>query len=284
MWQSSTHRRSHVMTLHLYRFVGITLLVGVLSVALPAYAQTHKHSIEHGQSTHEHSGTCTGFVVLPNGYAVLSGMEPSPMPGMPHDMQHGATPQAKVMTHEMGSQMAPTHQQTMHESHGHTGEMSQPAGAQQYLMGYHHGQDITPQEGMLCVPIGRIDATTWASVSHDPSLYVRVESLRGALTHNSRANEAFALTVMRRGAGTSDKPPTVRLLARMPQHDRQLPGGHGLANDPDVQGLEAQPDEQGRYRVPTVDFSMAGDWLVEVQVQQGGKMSRAYFAVDVGEE
>jgi hypothetical protein len=50
-----------------------------------------------------------------------------------------------------------------------------------------------------------------------------------------------------------------------------------------VQGLAAQPDQEGRYRVQTVDFSMAGAWLVEVQVQQGGKTYRAYFAVDVGE-
>jgi hypothetical protein len=227
---------------------------------------------------------CRGFVVLPNGYAVLSGMKPPPMAGMQHDVQHGATPQAKTMMHAMGSQMAPTHEQMRHESHSHAGERSQPSGAQQHLMGYHHGQDITPQEGMLCAPIGRQDDTRWAAVSHDPSLSVMAESLKGPLTHNSRANEAFALSVRRRGAGTSDKPPTVRLLARMPHHDRQLPGGHGLANDPDAHGLEAQLDEQGRYRVPTVDFSMAGAWLVEVQVQQGGNTSRAYFAVDVGEE
>jgi hypothetical protein len=63
-----------------------------------------------------------------------------------------------------------------------------------------------------------------------------------------------------------------------------MPGGHGLANDPDAQGLEAQPDKEGRHRVPTVDFSMAGAWLVEVQVQQSGNVYQAYFAVDVGEE
>jgi hypothetical protein len=229
---------------------------------------------------------CRGLVVLPNGYAVLSGMSVTHEHAMGH-AQHGTTHPDKAMMHAMGNQMAPSHEQMMHESHGHAGEMgkmSKPSGAQQHLMGYHHGQDITPQEGMLCVPIGRQDDTRWAAVSHDPSLSVMAESLKGPLTHNSRANEAFALSVRRRGAGTSDKPPTVRLLARMPHHDRQLPGGHGLANDPDAHGLEAQLDEQGRYRVPTVDFSMAGAWLVEVQVQQGGNTSRAYFAVDVGEE
>jgi hypothetical protein len=100
----------------------------------------------------------------------------------------------------------------------------------------------------------------------------------------SRANEALMLTVRRTDAGALETQPQVRLLARMPHHDRRMPGGHGLANDPDAQGLEAQLDNEGRYRVPTVDFSMAGAWLVEVQVQQSGNVYQAYFAVDVGEE
>lgn len=228
------------------------------------------------------ASVCQGFVVLSNGYAVLSGLRPSPMAGMQHDMQHATTHQAKA--HKTGSQMAHAHQQMTHESHGHAGEMNKPSGAQQHLMGYQHGQDVTLQEGMLCVPVGHQDATTWTTVSRDPALSVRAESLKGALTHNSRANEAFALTIMQRGAGGSDELSTVRVRVRMPHHDRRMPGGHGLANDPDVQGLVAERDEEGRYRVPTVDFSMAGVWLVEVQVQQGGNTRRAYFAVDVGEE
>ena len=68
----------------------------------------------------------------------------------------------------------------------------------------------------------------------------------------------------------------------MPHHDRTVKGGHGPANDPDVEGLEAQPGPAGRYTVPTVDFSMPGSWLFEVEIGQGGKVSRAYFASKVG--
>jgi hypothetical protein len=70
----------------------------------------------------------------------------------------------------------------------------------------------------------------------------------------------------------------------MPYHDHRMPGGHGTANDPDVQGFVAQRHEQGRYLVPTVDFSMPGPWLFEIQLQDGTTTSWAYFAVDVGEQ
>jgi hypothetical protein len=76
----------------------------------------------------------------------------------------------------------------------------------------------------------------------------------------------------------------VHLLARMPHHDQRMPGGHGPANDPDVQGIVAQPAGQGRYTIPTVDLTMAGPWLFEVHVQRGAETYKAYFAADVGEE
>jgi hypothetical protein len=63
-----------------------------------------------------------------------------------------------------------------------------------------------------------------------------------------------------------------------------MPCGHGPANDPDVTGIEAALDAQGRYTVPTVDFSMAGPWLFEVRIQQDGQTHNAYFAGKVGEE
>jgi hypothetical protein len=72
----------------------------------------------------------------------------------------------------------------------------------------------------------------------------------------------------------------VRLLVRMPHHDRQTPGGHGPANDPDVQGLVAQELGQGRYRVSTVDFTMPGPWLFECRWAS----HKAYFTASVGEE
>ena len=76
----------------------------------------------------------------------------------------------------------------------------------------------------------------------------------------------------------------VLLLARMPHHDRRMPGGHGLANDPDVEGLAATPKGNGDYAMPTVDFSMGGAWFFEVHLKKGGKMYKAYFATEIGEE
>jgi len=106
-------------------------------------------------------------------------------------------------------------------------------------------------------------------VSQDDALSVAVESLRGALAHNSRANEGFGITVVEPG-GTRLENANLQLFVRMPQHDRRMPGGHGPANDPDVKGLVAMPEGRGRYRVNTVDFSMPGPWLLEVVVTNGG--------------
>jgi hypothetical protein len=152
--------------------------------------------------THHHAGGgCSGFVVLPNGYAVLSHMATTHTQAKSHT-HPGATPDTTPMPHKMGSQTVPKDKQMMHKDHAHAGEMSKPSAAQQHLMGYQHGQMITLQKGMLCVPFGSKDETTWTAVSHTASLYVRAESLRGPLAHNSRANESFALTVIQRDADT----------------------------------------------------------------------------------
>ena len=76
----------------------------------------------------------------------------------------------------------------------------------------------------------------------------------------------------------------VRLVTRLPHHDRRMPGGHGPANDPDVQGLAASPQGNGEYTVPMIDFTMGGLWLFEIYVQHTGTMHRAYFATKIGEE
>jgi hypothetical protein len=70
----------------------------------------------------------------------------------------------------------------------------------------------------------------------------------------------------------------------MPHHDRGMPGGHGPANDPDAQGLVAQPVGQGRYTVQPVDLAMSGPWLFEIHVHEGAETRKAYFAASVGEE
>jgi hypothetical protein len=36
--------------------------------------------------------------------------------------------------------------------------------------------------------------------------------------------------------------------------------------------------------IPTVDFTMGGPWLFEVQVQAGSETHKAYFAASIGEE
>jgi hypothetical protein len=159
---------------------------------------------------------------------------------------------------------------------GHT------SGGRQHLLGYRHGQEIVPQTDMLCIPLGSPSTVTWTAVGHDPALAVRAESRKGALSHSHHAHAAFTLTVQRDGAPVDAA--QVRLLARMPSHDQRMPGGHGPANDPDVQGIVAQPVSQGHYTISMVDFTMGGPWLFEIQVQAESETRKAYFAATVGGE
>jgi hypothetical protein len=136
---------------------------------------------------------------------------------------------------------------------------------------------------MVCVAIGAQAAVAWAAVSADPALVVRVASLSGALTSRSQTNAALAVTLSR-GRGRPIVQAQVRLRVRMPHHDHHLPGGHGPANAPEVHGLVTHPDGPGRYIVPHIDFTMAGLWLVEIQVDEDTRRSTAYFGAAVGEE
>ena len=113
------------------------------------------------------------------------------------------------------------------------------------------------------------------------ALTVILESPKGTLLHGHRTNAAFTLTI-RQGDGPI-KHARALLLARMPQYDQHLPGGHGPANDPEVQGLVARPVGPGRYIIPTVAFTMAGPWLLEIHVQQGAETYKTYAAAYVGE-
>ena len=234
-----------------YLLVG---LLGCMAVALTG----HLHPGEAQEGQHQAKAVCRGFVVLPNGFAVLSGLHAHPAPG------------------NAGTQHKEAHAGATMADKGHT------ASAPPHLMGYTHGQEIVPQADMLCVSIGSPSAVTWTAVSRMPTLTVIAESLKGALTHGSRAHAAFTLTV--RQDGVPSDTAHVRLLAHMPSHDRRMPGGHGPANDPDVQGIVAQSGGQGRYTMPTVDFTMGGPWLFEVQVQEGSETHKAYFAASIGEE
>jgi hypothetical protein len=76
----------------------------------------------------------------------------------------------------------------------------------------------------------------------------------------------------------------VRVLSRLPHHDRRMSGGHGPANAPDVQGIVAQPVRQGCYPIPAIDFTMGGPWLFEVRIQQDSETHKVYLAAYIGEE
>lgn len=183
-------------------------------------------------------GPCQGFVVLPNGYAVLSGPD---------------TP------------LAPSQ------------------GGKHHLLGYRHGQAVTPRPGMLCVPLRDSNTTAWAAIGREAGWRVTVNSLSGPLTADADQRAALEITVLdsRQGAAVDDA--TVRLLARMPQHDQHTPGGHGLVNDPYLRGLVATPMGRGRYTIAGLAFGMPGPWLVAIQVQEGRQTQQVYFAPVVGE-
>jgi hypothetical protein len=134
----------------------------------------------------------------------------------------------------------------------------------------------------LCVPVEDRAATQWTAVSSVRSLYVNAKSLRGTLAHNSRANEGFEFTISEGSKPIGDA--EVRVVARMPHHDKNLAGGHGPANDPDARGMTTKIGGKGRYILNNVDFNMGGPWLFEVQVKRGDITSKAYFAVNVGQE
>jgi hypothetical protein len=237
------------------------------------------HSAAHAAKGQADS-VCPGFVVLRNGYAVW--IEESDAVPASQGHEHGGQQMHKMENkgHEHGGQQ-------MHKmgskGHEHGDDKGQVVANHKHLMGYQHGQAIVAGKDGLCVPNSSSDDTAWMGVSQDDALSVAVESLRGVLAHNSRANEGFGITVVEPG-GTRLENANLQLFVRMPQHDQRMPGGHGPANDPDVKGLAAMPEGRGRYRINTVDFSMPGPWLLEVVVTNGGDTFKAYFAPEVGEE
>jgi hypothetical protein len=241
-----------------YRF----FLVGVLALAvvvLPGHHSREAHGNGKTDRVHRQAEeVCLGFIVLPNGFAVLSGLPVSPAPSSAGGW-YGA---ARAAATRAGK--------------------GQTSGAPQHLLGYSHGQEIVPPAGMLCVSIRDAGTLRWIAVGDKAAPSITVESLQGAPTHGNRASAAFALTMRQDGAFVDTA--QVRLLARMPHHDRHMPGGHGPANDPNVQGIVAQPVGQGRYTIAAVDFTMGGPWLCEIHVQQGAEAYKAYFAAYVGEE
>ena len=214
---------------------------------------------------------CKGFVVLSNGMAVMSGLDVKAEMAQsgPHGQMEPGVKMAKKTDHGEGHGA----------KKGHDGKMSSMM--KDHLMGYRHGDPIQAKAGQICVPLHGQSRETWNSVSGDKALHVSIRSLRGRLEHNARDNEGFDVHV--KYAGKPVEAGHVRLFARMPHHDRMSKGGHGPANDPDVEGLMAKSAGAGAYKFQTLDFSMPGAWLFEVRVTHGGKTSMAYFASRVGQ-
>ncbi|MBM3223092.1 MAG: hypothetical protein FJZ47_04720 [Candidatus Tectomicrobia bacterium] len=230
----------------------LTVCLGcLLSSAVPA--------IEAHEKAPQAVGGCQGFVVLPNGFAVLSGLSRHMPRGHSAMPQHGA--------HQPGGSGAPK---------------APMEGSASHLLGYLHGPAIVPPAGGLCVPVAQARATTWQAVSQDAAVDVSVASLHGPLQHGGQVLAGLVITIRRDGAPLEAQ--SVRVLVRMPHHDRRMPGGHGPANDPDVQGLQADMDGPGRYTVPGVDFTMGGPWLLELHIQDGTVMRKAYVTTLIGEE
>jgi hypothetical protein len=254
------------------RLVTMAMVLGLAMVVQEGRAPSA--SAQH--STDQTASTCPGFVVLSNGFAVLSQPAADTASEAGSHMSHHGAKTDEAMARQGDGHHAPQADKSMHKDHA--------SNHHDHLMGYTHGQSITPKEGMLCVPIASPQTTTWRTVSREPALVVTAESVREGLAHNSRQNEGFNFTIKGLHTTPEKGDAQVRLFVRMPQHNHRMPGGHGPANDPDVAGIEAVRDAQGRYTVPTVDFSMAGPWLFEVQIQQDGQTHNAYFAAQVGEE
>jgi hypothetical protein len=259
---------------YLYYLASATLLGGVLCLAAPGFSQTQNIEPRHDHATHQHTDICAGFVVLPNGYVVLSAMAPGSTSGMQHSLHHGAGHGQTSQPHGMADKQSRDHKPQVQPSRG-----MQPT---DHLMGYKHGDAIPTGKGMLCVPIGTMASTSWTSVSAAPAVQVTAKSVKGVLAHNSRANESLSFHIMKDGQPVEQA--NVHVIARMPHHDHRMPSGHGPANDPDVQGLEARPQGKGNYTLPTVDFSMGGPWFFEVRIQDGDTVHKAYFASEIGEE
>src|SRR5262249_4596494 len=131
----------------IYRF----MLLGLLGCIAVSFAGRPHYGEAQGDQR-QTEGVCHGFVILPNGLGVLSGL-PAHSPAGSAGAQHGAA-HAGATTAEKGHM----------------------SGTPQHLMGHTHGEAIVPQAGMLCVSVGSASTLTWTAVGHDPALTVNAES------------------------------------------------------------------------------------------------------------
>ena len=158
---------------------------------------------------------------------------------------------------------------SVHRAHARGEAIS--IGSADRLMGYQHGPAISLKQGMFCVSIRASQTTAWFAASQTAGLSVTINSLKGLLSSRHGDHATFEIALWDNHKGAAVEGSSIRLFARMPHHD------------PDMRGLTAIPSSPGRYTAEPIHFSMPGAWLVEIQMQQEGKVQRAYFATMVGE-
>src|SRR5262249_40743480 len=130
-------RRKRVRTGTRRRRRTIVLCAGLLLLG-GMRGETDVPAVEAAHTPGQTANVCHGFVVLPTGVAVLSGI-----PAVPERAPARARPDQAPAGHAMREQGAPRPAPSPHAA-------AVPAP----LMDYQHGQDIAPQEAMVCVAIG----------------------------------------------------------------------------------------------------------------------------------
>lgn len=264
--------------------IGLAIILSVL--VLMGYGQ---QAFANGKQ-HQMNSVCPGFVILPNGHAVLSQEKADSDQSARHGKGHGAMAMKamadKGHEHGKGHGNSAMSKHDQMKGHGHHGHKSAKAGDRAHLMGHQHGQPIVLNDNMLCVPVGSQTDTAWTAVGSSKTWLVTAVSMKGSLAHNSRANEGLKFTITPSDSAQRKviEPSQVKVFVRMPHHNHRMVGGHGPANDPDIAGMTVQLDQNGHFTLPTIDFSMAGPWLIEVHVVDDAMTHKAYLAANVGEE
>ncbi len=138
-------------------------------------------------------------------------------------------------------------------------------------------EDAGMPAGAQCVAMS-VDPMTGFGSSSDGRYTVEARSLRGAMSPEAPDNEGLSLLIRRDGAPATGL--DVRFYARMPQHNSRITGGHGPANDFNVNGMPTAPSTPGSYVVDPIDFNMAGYWLFEARFTADGAERRLYFAME----
>lgn len=131
--------------------------------------------------------------------------------------------------------------------------------------------------GARCIAMSADPVTGFGSTA-DGLFTIEARSLRGAMSPEAPDNEGLSLVIRRGGAPAPGL--DVRFYARMPHHSGRVAGGHGPANDFNVNGMATMPSTPGTYVVDPIDFNMSGYWLFEARFTVDGAERRLYFAME----